>query len=166
MNYNIIKMRGRGSIGLKSIGQGKALSNIDLENKLDGKPGFAGVFAMDELPSQQQNGMTMIVNFEPSTMGGSHWVGVAVRPEGCYYYDPFGLKAPETLKRWMKQNGKHIFFNDSQQQDIDSHRCGEFSFYFVNEMIKGTNIYDILYNLTQDPSIRNERFMEKYWRNH
>jgi hypothetical protein len=160
------KIKGKGSVGLGSVGQGKALSNIDLEKKLSGKPGFAGVVSIDQLPSRPIPGMSLIVNFEKAADGGSHWVAVVVHPEGCFYLDPFGLKSPETLKKWMRKMNKPIFYNTSQLQDIASHRCGEYCFYFVNEMIQGRPIYDILYRLSQSPSLGNEKFMEKYYNSH
>jgi hypothetical protein len=159
-------LKGYGPVGLGSVGKGKALSNIDLENKLKGKKGFAGVFSVDTLPPLPKTGMSLIVNLEPSTMEGSHWVAVYITEKHVVFFDPFGLSGPHLLNVWMRKMKKPIIYNNSQLQDINSQRCGEYCFYFVNEMIRGTPLMDVLNALSQKPSISNEKKIEKYYRSH
>lgn len=56
---------------------------------------FLGVFARDLMPKQQEveAGCCFVVNNEPSTMGGEHWMGLGKTADGKWLcYDSFGRR--------------------------------------------------------------------------
>ena len=121
---------------------------------------------MDELPPRPKKGMGIIVNMEPHTMGGSHWVCAFFDSKGGYYLDPFGVPEHETMKAWMEKYPKPIEYQSNDLQHPESSRCGMYCFYFLNELLHGKDIYDVLYRLNQVPSETNEDFIQTYWNSH
>ena len=52
-----------------------ALLTSDLKYVMKKDPTFAGVFALDKLPHvKKKNNIKLIINLDPSTKPGSHWV--------------------------------------------------------------------------------------------
>jgi len=55
---------------------------------------FLHVFSSDLLPqSNTQTSATLIINSDPHTEGGSHWLAVHFRPKSssAYYFDSYGI---------------------------------------------------------------------------
>ena len=58
---------------------------------------FAGVFPSDLLPHSISHTYTVIINADPHTKQGSHWLAVRFMPKSssAYYFDSYGI--PPTL---------------------------------------------------------------------
>lgn len=85
--------------------------------------------------------------------GGTHWVCLYMDSHYCIYYDSFGLRPPEDVKRFVYRYDFHksmngIIFNTTQQQAYESVLCGYYCVYFLYWFTvvesKNTDVYDIL----------------------
>jgi len=141
-------------------------SNFQLDAKCRATPGFKGVYARDQLTFRPKRGMSVIMNLEPHTESGSHWVAVYFGSKYAYYFDPFGMPPPPEIERFIHRYSKPMAYESSDLQELTSSKCGQYCFYFVNEMAHGTPIYSVLYKLKQQPSRQNERFVQTYWNTH
>ena len=67
-------------------------------------PVFAGVLSADETPTKppppHESKRVYIINTQPSTKPGQHWVGLYFAPTGVvYYFDSYGLRPFSNIKK-------------------------------------------------------------------
>jgi len=88
---------------------------------------FLDVYASDLLPSSITKTCTVIVNADPHTKGGSHWLAVHFRPKSsyAYYFDSCGIVpfVPDILA-FVKRNCTTWDRNRRQLQCLTSEVCG------------------------------------------
>ena len=84
---------------------------------------FAEVFLSDLLPHSIAHACTVIINADPQTGKGSHWVAVQFQPKSssAYYFDSYGM--PPTLvpaiHEFIRRNCAGWDYNSGQP---DQHR--------------------------------------------
>ena len=83
-------------------------------------------------------------------MSGSHWVATYVKNGIINYFDSFGMPP---------------FQESDQIQNLLTTTCGYFCLYFLNEMSKGRSYYDLLKVFNIHDTIKNEKFLERYFKN-
>jgi hypothetical protein len=162
--------------GPRLRGDGLPTSNTDLEIRmkraLPRRDQFLGVFPSDELPKQFPPDSGLIINYEPSSMGGSHWTcAFKNRNNEVYYVDSFGLPAPLKIESWLRQHKfSNYTWNPIQFQEITSKRCGEFSVWFLSHLFDhtlygpgGQTGFGDLYGLSPFPCRENEIKVEKFY---
>ena len=109
--------------------------------------GFLGVFSENTLPSPDKitAPAVCIVNYDPSTLGGSHWVAIQLRPSSVAWFDSYGLSpdSPDLLighrthfRTWLsrvcKRLGLNTYeFNSADLQSPGETTCGHWSAYFA-----------------------------------
>ena len=84
---------------------------------------FVGVFPLDKIPKKLRCG-GYIVNTDPSTQPGEHWIAFNVRQNSISVFDPFGEIYPAALVTQLKSTHKKINFNRFQCQNILTTNCG------------------------------------------
>ena len=117
------------------------ISTLEIDEKLRTVPGFLGAFPFDELPDRPTGDFSVIVNTEPGTEPGNHWIPIICKDNVMYFVDSFGRGPRNSLfskefketildftsgfkRRWNKRMVQYIFSNV----------CGEYSIYFIKEM--------------------------------
>ena len=65
------------------------MSTFQIVHTLKDVPSFQGVYPSNLLPDVVKYG-TYIINFDPHTKFGSHWVAVHVQSLRGYYFDTYG----------------------------------------------------------------------------
>ena len=58
-----------------------------------------------------------------------------------------------------------LLHQNDQIQNINTTTCGYFCLYFLNEMSKGRSYYDLLKVFNIHDTIKNEKFLERYFKN-
>ena len=103
------------------------LDTFDLEALMDDDPDFVGVFPLDGLPRGIDGRKTikLIVNLEPRSHPGSHWIAIYRRNGKAHYFDTFGREPPKTIRTWLTNNSyTWTFFNKVIQAANDKVSCG------------------------------------------
>jgi len=137
------------------------LSNFQLDDKLKDVKGYLGCFSRDEIPTLKP-GQSIIINLEPHTESGSHWVCLICRPNNNIYLDSFGVAPPEEV---LKLRPGKTLYNAQQYQELTSSRCGMFCAYFISEIEgKHKNPLDVLYSLDMGPSNHNEEVVSRAYK--
>ena len=113
------------------------LNTHELRALMAGEPNFIGVFPIDSLPQvRHKKPLKLIVNLDPSTQPGSHWVAIYRRANGqAYYFDTFGRSPPPLIREWLAQNSwdwKH--FDRQIQGANDSVSCGYICMTFLKKL--------------------------------
>lgn len=94
---------------------------------------FGGVLSSDCLPIYRNNSSGFIINLDPHTLPGSHWIAIFFNDNGrVYFFDSYGRKPRnKNILNFMKRNAKMIFYNKVCVQDFYSVSCGLFCLYFL-----------------------------------
>ena len=104
-----------------------------------------------------------IYNLEPSYMNGSHWIATYVKDNVINYFDSFGLSPFQEIVDHAKKKNLTLLHQNQQIQNLYTSTCGYFCLYFLNEMHKGVDYFDLLQVFSFDTN-ENEKFIEKYFR--
>lgn len=125
--------------------------------------GFTGVIAADEIKTKvgprvrDGNRTAFIMNTDPRSKPGRHWVGVLVdwdiRP-AVHYYDPFGDKPSKATVRALRelvrertithpgQKPLKLKINGVANQRANASTCGLHSSRFLQDMLNGKSFVD------------------------
>ena len=103
------------------------LNTHDLRALMMGDPQFFGVYALDRLPHGVNRHATikMIVNLDPASQPGSHWIAIYRRHGRAYYFDTFGHHPPKLIRDWLARNStRYQHHTRTIQSPQDRTSCG------------------------------------------
>jgi hypothetical protein len=129
--------------------------------------------------------ISMIINLDPITEGGSHWIAMFItNKENIYCFDSFGslincIRANSSKENEEKdfcltgpnddiydflKSFKHITQNKNIYQSIFSNNCAHFCIYFIYSMSIGNTFEKTLETLDRlpDPNYFVQSFVETY----
>ena len=121
------------------------------------------VLSRDQTVPHNHKLALFIYNLEPSYMGGSHWVATYVRDNVINYFDSFGLPPFEEMVNHAKRKNLTLLHQNQQIHNLYTTTCGYFCLYFLNEMNKGRDYFDLLQVFSSDTN-KNEKFIENYFK--
>ena len=104
-----------------------------------------------------------IYNLEPSYMNGSHWIATYVRDNVINYFDSFGMQPFQELVDHAKRKNVTLLHQNQQLQNLYTSTCGYFCLYFLNEMHKNGDYFNLLQVFSFDTN-KNEKFIENYFK--
>ena len=117
-----------------------------LKNDRFTKHHFRGVFACDQLPKQYVPRLrTLVINTDPSTKPGQHWVAIYITRDGeGEYFDSYGqpVKLPQ-VKKFLKKNVTRQRYNRQPLQGPLSAVCGQYSIFFLLQRCRGLSMTNI-----------------------
>jgi len=90
---------------------------------------FLDVYASDHSPRSITNTCTAIVNADPYTERGSHWLAVHFHPKSssAYYFDSYGiLPFVPNILAFIRRNCRTWDHNKRQLQGLSSDVCGKY----------------------------------------
>ena len=122
------------------------------------------VLSRDQAVPHNHKQALCIYNLEPYCMSGSHWVSTYVRDGVINYFDSFGMPPFQEIVDHARSKNLTLVHQNNQMQNINTITCGYLCFYFLNEMSKGTTYYDLLDVFNIDDTMKNEQFIEKYFK--
>ena len=164
-NWPSTSGRGKKKNGLKlRFKKTVPMSNFDL---LDWcrylKIPINNVLSRDQTVPHDHKQTLFIYNLEPAYMNGSHWVSTYAKDNVINYFDSFGLPPFEEMVNHAKKKNVTLLHQNQQLQNLYSSVCGYFCLYFLNEMNKGVDYFDLLQVFDKD-TIKNEAFIERYFK--
>ena len=134
-------------------------------------PKFLGVFASDQLPAGGKvNGpCAFVVNTDPSTKPGSHWIAIFIAADGtAEYFDSYGLEPNVKSILSFLARYSRLGWNTVPVQGPFSSVCGHYCIYFViqrcnfnrsmNEIVKQFSINEAEENDEMITDWINEQF--------
>ena len=123
------------------------------------------VLSRDETVPHNHMQALFIYNLEPSYMGGSHWVATYVKNGIINYFDSFGMPPFQEIVDHARKKNLILLHQNNQIQNINTTTCGYFCLYFLNEMSKGRSYYDLLKVFNIHNTMKNEKYIENYFKN-
>ncbi len=119
--------------------------------KAIGQQGCLGVFPSDKIPTKVKGPCSMVVNTDPSTNPGSHWVAIFITQD-CIaeYFDSYGQPpdVAEISSFLNKYNVGH--YNRKHIQGPFSSVCGHYCIYFVIQRWQNVHMADIVKKFSDD----------------
>jgi hypothetical protein len=113
---------------------------------------FLGVFNSDLLPHSITQPGTIIVNCDPHTENGSHWLAINFQPKsfGGFYFDSYGLHPYiPSFRSLLKRTCSVWDFNTTQLQGLTSSVCGHYCCLFALYLDRGYSPKQFTASLTQ-----------------
>jgi hypothetical protein len=107
---------------------------------------FEGVYASDCLPEFcDRQGTALVMNMDPSNLGGSHWVCIYIENGRGEYFDSYGLAPPlEEFANFLERNCTTWTYNKQELQSLDTMVCGHYCIWFLSERARGHSMRDII----------------------
>lgn len=130
------------------------MNTIELLNILKSDPVLdyilLGVYPSDLLPKIKKFPAALVVNLDPSTLPGSHWVSLYFDNAGnCEYFDSYGRK-PSELKSYIENNCETYVYNNKQLQNAHTTVCGQMCIYFLVWRARGFSFKEIINSMIND----------------
>jgi len=123
------------------------------------KSTFGGVFARNKVPTIPKGKcISFVVNTDPSSKPGEHWVAFFITPSEVYYFDPYGIP-PTGFKRIINSRGKQYYFG--QRLQGLGRMCGHYCLYFILCM---RSYYT--FNIFGSDFNANDRIVKQFVENH
>jgi len=133
--------------------------NKILKSDIYAKYIFKGVFPSDRLPKKVKYPSAYVINTDPHTKPGEHWVHVYfANKKFAYYFDSFGLppKVPNILK-FLINNAEASYFNSVTLQHNFSTVCGHYCCVVLGLSARRISFPDIISKLNcRDPLMNDE----------
>ena len=121
------------------------------------------VLSRDQKVPHNHQQTLFIYNLEPHYARGSHWCATYAKDNVINYFDSFGLPPFQEMVNHAKRENVTLLHQNQQIQNLRTSTCGYFCLYFLNEMKKGVDYFDLLQVFRQDTNY-NEKFIEKYFK--
>lgn len=120
-----------------------------------------GVYAADLLPTPVQPSTALIVNLDPHTERGSHWVAFYMAPEGRHleYFDSYGRPPHLALfQSFLRKNRLPYAYNHHALQGLDTSICAHYCLGFLYCRSLGLTLQDFV-QLFGDSAAQNDVLM-------
>ena len=106
------------------------------------EPRFNSVYSKNNLPKTLKNG-SYVINLHEYKNTGTHWVVLFMKSNKVTYFDSFGVEhIPKDIKKFIGNKG--IKTNMFIIQDYNSIMCGYFCILFIEFMLKGKTLNDLV----------------------
>ncbi len=115
-----------------------------------------------KLNKTKQNKIGLILNTDPSYMGGQHWISMFIdkKNKTICFFDSAGDAPPEQVQKLInhlkQQSNYNVIINKNIHQRGDS-ACGIYSLYFIIERLKGRTCTSIFSDVVHDREMNKKR---------
>ena len=111
---------------------------------------FDGVFSADNLPEKPR---LLVVNTDPASQPGRHWVCICVENGRGEYFDSFGPPPTAHFERYLNRHCSSWTFNQRQLQSVISRFCGHYCIYYCMLRCRGLDMPKIVSSFTADTAL-------------
>jgi hypothetical protein len=116
------------------------MDTVQIQYTLKDVISFLGVYPSDLLPHSVVQAGSVIVNTDPHTEKGSHWLAIHFQPQSsfAFYFDSFGNPAfVPSIQDFIRRSCTVCHYNTELLQGPTSTQCGHYCSLFVLYMGKG-----------------------------
>ena len=119
------------------------MDTTQLDQKITA-PGFLGAFPYDQIPPKPDSVVfSVILNTDPVTEPGDHWIALVYKAPYFYFCDSYGRSLRDqtfpsafsaTVKSFIGKTAHKT--NTEFLQQLTSNACGDYCVYFIEELAK------------------------------
>jgi len=126
------------------------MNETQFKNELASRS-FQGVFACNELRPPMKLPASYIVNTDPRSKPGIHWIAIYIDQNYIgEYFDSFGNKPDGDILKFLQRVCKKIFYNNKCLQNKKSISCGVYCIYFLRQRDKLCTMSKCLQHMSFD----------------
>lgn len=142
------------------------MNTYQIERALKENKFFIGVYPLNHLPCvRNDRDQGFIVNTDPCTQDGQHWVAVSVLSDGTgEYFDSFARPVPKEIRKFLANHVVKYEKSDKMIQHPFSTSCGQFCIQYINLRSRGQDILSFQAGFTPNDLHGNEIKIQKLTR--
>jgi hypothetical protein len=134
--------------------------------KMFNSPIHTGVYASDQLNLISTKSFHIIVNIQPSTQKGLHWVSFSKKSKQSQleFFHSYGMPItyyPSSFQAFIKTQGGSFRYNTKQLQSNSSSVCGNYCLFMIFHRIKGATFDDVLNYFTNN-RVKNDKYVRRF----
>ena len=109
------------------------MNTLEINTMLKNKKYFQGAFCLDKLPYKIKRPLSLIINTDPCSQPGQHWVAILLHKNGTGdYFDSFGMPPiHQEIINYLNFNCKKWNYNKKTIQDLTSDCCGLYCVLYI-----------------------------------
>ena len=100
---------------------------------------YGGVIPRDRLPLVVKKPTIYIINTDPSSLPGKHWVTLFMDTV-CEHFDSSGLPPRKDFENLLIAHGPNYMFNNKRLQDFNTNTCGLYCLMFAYFRCRGYSL--------------------------
>jgi hypothetical protein len=117
-------------------------------------PIYRGTFACDELPVINIKPYVIVVNTDPASQPGQHWICIFVAGDKHgEYFGSFGLPPKRVFERYMNNNCIAWTLNRKQMQSLISRFCGHYCIWYCMMKYRRVALNELQNAMTNDTGL-------------
>ncbi len=127
---------------MNSILNNGTTSGVDLENlakAIDLKVKIMLLYDLENIDKLDNGNYIVLITPNKNILSG-HYVCMKVfkflKTKYIYYFDSFGMPAPDIIEDIADKNKYYLYYNDKQVQAINMEHCGQFCVYLLKMVDK------------------------------
>lgn len=127
------------------------------------RAGSIGVYAADRVPFNLTLPAALVVNTDPASKPGQHWIAIYIDKNGSgVYFDSYGEQPTSRHHRHrLRQLCKRVEYNRKRLQSLDSTVCGEYCIMFIYNMCSGRTLRSFCNVFSRDTR-SNDRIVSQF----
>jgi hypothetical protein len=120
---------------------------------------FEGVFPSDCIPAFCDSRTAIVLNLDPQTQNGSHWVAMYLENGKGEYFCSYGSspKIDHFINFLNRNCNKGWNFNKDDLQSLNSDVCGDYCMWYLSERVRGKSMHEIVSNFSNNTRSNDER---------
>lgn len=122
---------------------------------------YGGVIAADQLPLIVHKPSIFIVNTDPISLPGEHWI-VLFMSTVCEHFDSAGMKPRDEFENYLTAKGPTYMYNDKRVQSFDTETCGLFCLFYCYFRCRGYKFKEIM-DMFYDNLLLNEMLVKYFY---
>ena len=122
---------------------------------------FGGVVALNQLPTIITKPSIYIVNSDPISLPGRHWLAVYFTQVN-EHFDSAGFYPNKTLENELIAHGPQFQYNDARVQAFHSDTCGQFCLFYCYFRCRGYTFREVM-NMFSDNLLVNEHIVKYFY---
>jgi hypothetical protein len=123
---------------------------------------YRGVYACDELPLISTRPSVIVVNTDPASRPGRHWICMFFDEDGHgEFFDSFGMQPNRVFKRYMNKYCIIWTFNKKQMQSLVSRFCGHYCIWYCIMKFRNVSL-NVLVNAASNDTGLNDFLVHRF----
>jgi hypothetical protein len=117
-------------------------------------PLYRGIYACDRLPDAVLRPSVIVVNTDPASKPGRHWICIYFDEDGYgEFFDSFGLGPKRVFERYMNEHSIAWTFNKKQMQSLVSRFCGHYCIWYCMLKCKKVTLNKLMCSMSTDTGL-------------
>ena len=115
---------------------------------------YRGIYASDELLPVQSHRHVIVVNTDPASRPGQHWICMYFDGDGNgEYFDSFGMPPSRNFKRYLDKQCTAWTFNNKRLQSLISKFCGHYCIWYCMMKNRNVSLYELIKTMPDDTGL-------------